>query len=71
MGYWKNQLIAEQVEVGDRVPVPIPAANHVSLQYRNKKIVGPVVMSRITYARQIVLVSVFSMALGVLIGLVF
>lgn len=30
MGYHKNQLIANQVELGDRVPAPRPAASHVS-----------------------------------------
>lgn len=30
MGYFKNQLIAEQVELGDRVPAPRPAATHVA-----------------------------------------
>lgn len=32
MGYFKNQLIAEQVEVGDRVPAPKPASSHISLE---------------------------------------
>lgn len=33
MGYFKNQLIAQQVELGDRVPAPIPASRHVSNQH--------------------------------------
>lgn len=33
MGYYKQQLIAEQVEVGDRVPAPKPATSHVALQH--------------------------------------
>lgn len=32
MGYFKQQLISEQVEVGDRVPAPKPASEHVALQ---------------------------------------
>ena len=31
MGYFKNQLIADQVEEADRVPAPKPATSHVSL----------------------------------------
>lgn len=32
MGYFKNQLIANQVELGDRVPAPKPATAHVALR---------------------------------------
>lgn len=32
MGYFKQLLIAQQVEVGDRVPAPKPASSHVALQ---------------------------------------
>jgi hypothetical protein len=34
MGYHKNQLIAYQVEVGDRVPEPKPATRHVAFPNR-------------------------------------
>lgn len=30
MGYFKNQLIADQVELGDREPEPLPATRHVA-----------------------------------------
>lgn len=30
MGYFKNQLIADQVELGDRVPPPISARRHLA-----------------------------------------
>lgn len=30
MGGFKNQLIEQQVEVGDRVPEPIPSFRHVA-----------------------------------------
>lgn len=33
MGYFKQQLIAEQVEIGDRLPAPKPASSHVALQH--------------------------------------
>jgi hypothetical protein len=29
VGYFKNQLIANQVELGDRVPAPRPASSHI------------------------------------------
>jgi len=32
MGAFKNILIANQVELGDRVPEPKPAQSHVALQ---------------------------------------
>ena len=28
MGYYKNKLIEQQVELGDRVPAPKPASEH-------------------------------------------
>jgi hypothetical protein len=34
MGALKNQLIAEQVEVGDRIPAPKPATSHVAFPER-------------------------------------
>jgi len=34
VGYFKNQLIAEQVELGDRVPAPKPATDHVAYPTR-------------------------------------
>lgn len=37
MGYHKNQIIAGQVEVGDRVPSPKPASAHISAQYPSRK----------------------------------
>lgn len=30
MGYHKNQLIADQVELGDRIPAPKLASSHVA-----------------------------------------
>ena len=32
MGYFKNELISEQVELGDRLPAPKPASDHVAEQ---------------------------------------
>jgi len=38
MGYFKNQLIAEQVELGDRVPAPKPAWHHVAWDTRRGRL---------------------------------
>lgn len=35
MGYWKQQLIAEQVEEADRVATPMPWHSHAALTRRN------------------------------------
>jgi len=37
MGYLKNQLIASQTEVGDRVPAPKPASSHVAFWYHEPR----------------------------------
>jgi len=71
LGYFKNQLIAQQVEEADRIPTPIPASRHVSLQYRNKRIVGPIVLSRRAYYRHMTIVVALALALGFLIGVWF
>lgn len=34
MGYFKNEIIANQVELGDRIPEPRPATDHVALTRR-------------------------------------
>lgn len=71
LGYFKNQLIAQQVEEADRIPTPIPASRHVSLQYRNKRIVGPIVLSKRAYYRHMTIVVALALALGFLIGVWF
>lgn len=68
MGAFKNQLIAEQVEEADRIPAPIRAERHVSLQYRNRKIVGPVVMSKKRYLTIVISVTAMSLFIGVVLG---
>lgn len=35
MGYWKQQLIAQDIEVGDRVATPSPWYTHAALTRRN------------------------------------
>jgi len=34
MGYFKNEIIANQVELGDRMPQPKPATSHIALTRR-------------------------------------
>ena len=71
MGAFKNEIIASQVEEADREFAPVPATRHVSLQYRNRRIVGPVVMSRRSYRTIVVTAITLSTAVGVLIGVMF
>jgi hypothetical protein len=33
MGYFKNRIIANQVELGDRIPAPRSAKSHVAYQH--------------------------------------
>lgn len=37
MGAFKNQIIAGQVEVGDRIPAPRPATSHVAFPERRMR----------------------------------
>jgi RecA/RadA recombinase len=37
LGYYKQQEIAQQLEVADRVPRPRPASSHVTLQIRRRE----------------------------------
>ena len=37
MGGFKNELIESQVEVGDRIPAPIPASKQVGLSRRSMR----------------------------------
>jgi len=52
MGYYKQQLIAKQVEVGDRVPAPKPASTHIGW---NQRIPSPVTKTRHAYNASVVL----------------
>ena len=52
MGYYKQQLIAGQVEVGDRVPTPKPASTHIGW---NQRIPSPVTKTRYAYNTSVVL----------------
>lgn len=41
MGYYKQQEIADQLEVPERVPRPRPASSHVTLQVRRREMRKP------------------------------
>jgi hypothetical protein len=41
LGYYKQQTIAAQTEVADRVPSPRPASSHVTLQVRRREMRKP------------------------------
>lgn len=54
MGYFKNQLIAEQVELGDRLPAPKPARSHVAWDTRRNALQAEEWASkRSKYARRV------------------
>ena len=68
MGYYKQQLIADQVEVGDRIPAPKPAASHVAL---NQRVNAPVFRTRRAHVRSHLAVTIAGVLLGVMIGVWF
>lgn len=70
MGYYKNRLIELQVEVGDRVPAPKPASEHVALR-QPSKISGwrlHTTIPRTEYAWHMAVVAVTGLSVGFLIG---
>lgn len=70
MGYYKNQLIAQQVEVGDRLPQPKPAREHIAL--REPSAVSGwrlhLTLPRGEYALHVAVVGVTGLAVGFLLG---
>jgi len=73
MGYFKNKIIAGQVEVGDRVPQPRPATSHVAfpsrrLQRQAEKGRRYVTQSRGQYQVAMAWVTVAALAVGILVG---
>lgn len=54
MGYFKNELIADQVEVGDRIPAPKPARMHVAYDTRrNARATAEWASKRSKYRRRV------------------
>jgi hypothetical protein len=41
MGYYKQQAIAAEVELPERVPAPRPASSHITLQVRRREMRKP------------------------------
>lgn len=73
MGGFKNEIIAGQVEVGDRVPQPRPASSHVAfpsrrLQRQVEKGRRYVTLSRGQYQVAMAWVTVVALAVGILVG---
>jgi hypothetical protein len=65
MGYYKQQEIANQLEVSERVPRPRPASSHVSLTVRRREMRKP---ARDYTAIMIVGSWTFFLGAGVLLG---
>lgn len=72
MGYHKNQLIADQVELGDRIPAPKPASSHVANVSRKQmtEIRRNVERKSKQQAREYFWTTVSFIAIGVVIGIV-
>lgn len=68
MGYFKNELIAQDIEVGDRIPAPVPAYAHVALTRRNLRGVESVMFTRRAYVKHIVWSTVGGVVAGLVIG---
>jgi len=71
MGYFKNQLIADQVELGDRVPAPKPASSHVAYQHGilSRRFVRNLEREHRDYHRATVTIAgVLALGAGILIG---
>lgn len=75
MGYHKNLLIAEQIEVGDRIPDPKPATEHIAYPSRKierqmSKIKAPVTVTRRVWRTMMVSMALCGAVAGYLIGVV-
>jgi len=71
MGYFKNQLIANQVELGDRVPAPRPASSHVAYGHGilSRRFVRTMEREHRDYHRSsLIAVATIATAVGLLVG---
>lgn len=73
MGYFKNELIANQVEEADRMPAPRPASTHVAFPTRRLTRQAErgrryVTLSRGQYQVLVAWITVIALALGILVG---
>jgi hypothetical protein len=71
MGYFKNQLIADQVEEADRVPAPKPATSHVSLTRAQARAIQQVTDQQVKkIMREAYLLTLVAFGLGTVFGAV-
>jgi len=68
VGYFKNQLIAEQVELGDRVPTPKPATDHVALTLEDDWLTKADKVREHNQAIRLNVVVCFTLAIGIVLG---
>lgn len=72
MGYFKNELIAQQVELGDRIPAPKPATIHVAWDTRRsvKQRRATIAAAQKRAMRKAAFDTAMGMALAALAGLI-
>jgi hypothetical protein len=68
LGYYKQQEIASEVELPERVPAPRPASSHVTLQVRRREMRKP---ARDYTTATVLSVMVVMFVLGVVLGVTF
>jgi hypothetical protein len=68
LGYYKQQAIASEVELPERVPAPRPALSHVSLTVRRREMRKP---ARDYTNATVLSVMVVMFILGVVLGVTF
>ena len=71
MGYFKNQLIADQAEEADRVPAPKPATSHVSLTRAQARAIQQATNQQVKKTmREAYLLTLVAFGLGTVFGAV-
>jgi len=68
MGYYKQQEIADQLEVPERVPRPRPASSHVSLTVRRREMRKP---ARDYTTATVLGAMTFMFVIGIILGVTF
>ncbi|AUV61439.1 hypothetical protein phiPsal1_029 [Pontimonas phage phiPsal1] len=68
MGYFKNQLIANQVELGDRVPVPKPATDHIAVALQGDWLTKADKVHEHNQAIRLNVAVCFALAVGIVLG---
>jgi hypothetical protein len=68
MGYFKNQLIADQVELGDRLPAPKPATDHVALTLEDGWLTKADKVHEHNQAIRLNVAICFALAVGIVVG---